>query len=490
MSTARYIDGNGYLLIQGCPISSFGVFDYSAAQVGDESGDPMRLVKVFRPESAVNDPDLIESLKHVPVIDDHDYLNGDPEASDDAGMAPEEKGVDGIITDNLFYESPWLRADLKIFSRRLQQAIKKGKRDLSLGYVCKFAHAPGVFNGEPYEYVQTEMRGNHIALVDEARVSGARVLDGLVFDSMRFDLTPSKNAKGNIMDPDKNTETGDNQGLAELLPMLQALLPKLEAAVAAEAGGDPAAASAEGDPAAASADPAAAADPVSTPEDNTDPAAAAAANADPAAAGGAQGETFDLGAACTMLEQLLPKLREKAGMGAAAATGADNHELAVDNDDPTKKPEGDAVQGLAETGEKHDPQLAVDETNGETGSKASPGPAAGKNENGHVGDAAMKNLYADIAQREKLYSQISGVVGAFDHSQMTAAEVAAYGAKKLGLTVAKGQERIALDSYFAGRKSNEKAATATNPAQTQVKAGDRAGNLSAEMSAYLTPGSK
>lgn len=489
MSTARYIDGNGYLLIQGCPVSSFGVFDYSAAQVGEENGDPMRIVKVYRPESAVKDPELINSLKTVPIIDDHDYLNGDPDAAEDAGMAPEEKGIDGVITENLFYESPWLKADLKIFSRRLQQAIKKGKRDLSLGYVAKFTHAPGVFNGEPYEYVQTEMRGNHIALVDEARVSGARVLDGLVFDSMRFDITPSKHAKDNIMDPEDIKETGDNQGLAELLPALQELLPKLQAAVAAEAGADPNAADPNAaDPAAApAADPNAAT--ATKPEDNTDPNAAPAEPA-AAAAAPAAGEGFDLGAACAMLEELLPKLKAKAGEAAPAAPATgDNHELSVDNNDPNKKPEGDGIQGIAEPGTASDPKLNVDNKDGEVGSKASPGPSAGKHENGPVGDAAMKNLYADIAQREKLYSQLSPVVGVFDHSMMTANEVAAYGVQKLKLPAVKGQERVALDSYFAGRKAVESTATAQAAPQFSVKAGDSAGTTSPEMSAYLN-GSK
>ena len=39
MQTAREIDKNGFLTIMGCPISSFGIFDYSAGQVGLD-GDP------------------------------------------------------------------------------------------------------------------------------------------------------------------------------------------------------------------------------------------------------------------------------------------------------------------------------------------------------------------------------------------------------------------------------------------------------------------
>src|ERR1700744_6538381 len=161
-SSAQFQDSNGYLLVKGCPVSSYGIFDYSAAQVGetedDNQGDINRIVKVFRPQASIEDPELIKSLELVPVIDEHDYLNGDPDATDDDGMAPEEKGVDGVMTGNVYFEDPWLKADLKIFSRRLQKAIRQGKKDLSLGYMSRFVYSPGEYKGQPYEYIQTNMR--------------------------------------------------------------------------------------------------------------------------------------------------------------------------------------------------------------------------------------------------------------------------------------------------------------------------------------------
>ncbi len=189
-ASARKIDENGFLEIKGCPISSFGIFDYGAGQLG-LAGDPNRIVKVYRPESAVNDPAAIDSFKNVPFIVDHEMLSGFDGDDDDGVSAPEEKGVDGILTGNVYYEAPWMRGDLKIFSRMAQKALAKGKKDLSLGYTCDFELTPGVFDGQPYEVVQTNLRGNHIALVDEGRVPGARVLDGLCFDHLNFDVRPS-----------------------------------------------------------------------------------------------------------------------------------------------------------------------------------------------------------------------------------------------------------------------------------------------------------
>jgi hypothetical protein len=71
--------------------------------------------------------------------------------------------------------------------------LKEGKNELSLGYRCTYSYEPGIYNGESYEYVQRNLRGNHLALVDEARCNVA-VLDSktkIVFDN--FDINLKEN---------------------------------------------------------------------------------------------------------------------------------------------------------------------------------------------------------------------------------------------------------------------------------------------------------
>ena len=46
------------------------------------------------------------------------------------------------------------------------------------------------------------------------------------------------------------------------------------------------------------------------------------------------------------------------------------------------------------------------------------------------------------------------LIGAFDHSEMTAKQVAGYACDKLGLTPPKGHETTAIDSYFENRLPN------------------------------------
>lgn len=62
----------------------------------------------------------------------------------------------------------------------------------------------------------------------------------------------------------------------------------------------------------------------------------------------------------------------------------------------------------------------------------------------------LKALMSELTHRNALAQKISQHIGAFDHSEKTAEEVAKYGVEKLGLKCKAGQEITALDSFFHG----------------------------------------
>lgn len=446
MQTAREVDKNGFLTIKGCPISSFGIFDYSAGQVG-LPGDPNRIVKVYRPESAVNNPEAINSFKNVPFIDDHEMLSGFE--GDEYNTAPEEKGVDGVLTSEVYFDSPWMRGNLKVFSRRLRRAIDSGKVDLSLGYDCDFIVQSGEFNGQPYEVIQTNLRGNHIALVDMGRVPGARVLDGRCFDHLCLTtVTPSNEDKSMAL----NKQARDNavEQLKALIPALEQFLNEESTEPAHQEGAAPAAAApvdasttegGEGEnqsqapPAGGEGGGEGSAE---VPPANAEQAATAEAApaADPAAAGG------ELPQIISQIEALLAKLKGGANDGVPAG---------MDNDLPSGKAE-DVVEGLQEGGHSGSPLEKDDDPT--KNPKASPGPAKG--EHSMASDSAVSAFYADSARKNSLYQRLSKVVGAFDSATMDSKAVAAYGAKKLGLKCADGAEFDVVDNYLRGVEHGNK----------------------------------
>jgi hypothetical protein len=496
-TSARTQDQNGYLLVEGCPVSSFGIFQYSAAQVGLD-GDPNRIVNVFRPESVVSDPEFISSLQIVPLINDHEMLSGFK--GDKSATAPEEYGVDGVMF-GVGYAKPWARGDLKIFSRSMQSDLSGGKKDLSLGYTCDFLMESGTFDGQQYEVVQTNMRGNHIALVDVGRVPGARVLDGkkLCFDSLDFSV--QFNTTGGEIMP-RTRRALDSGTVEQLKAQLKALLPTFEqflseeatepshqggegGAAGAEAGGEATQAGAEAGQAAAAGGETGGAE-VSAgqateptegggegEEDDTGATTGAAGGEEGAAGAAEGGGAMSLEDAVAQLEGLLSKMRAAMGQGGEGGDegGAMNGEGTEEGQDTVTGLEGTAREGADGEG-----------TNlGEGGQgRASEGPAAGANTGA---DAALRGFYADLAVKTRLYERVSKVVGAFDSAAMDARGVAAYGIAKLGLKgIPKGTEVNALDGYLAGLEAGRKQSTVN---VNQQRAADAAASDVPAIDAYF-----
>lgn len=176
--TARTLDTNGWIEISGNPLSKVGVFDYSGESLGGAAKgfDPGKIYKVYRSAEALSDPETIESFKLLPWIDDHpSRLLGSPESD---RIPAEQKGISGVIGEDVYFDGKYLRGNIKIFSDEMAKKIKSGKIELSPGYLAKYTLSNGVFEGQEYEVVQTHLRGNHLALVDVGRTGpDVRVLD-------------------------------------------------------------------------------------------------------------------------------------------------------------------------------------------------------------------------------------------------------------------------------------------------------------------------
>ena len=223
-ASKREYDLNGWAEIADNPISKVGVFDYLGSQV-HESFPPDRICRVYRPADELSSLETIDSFKLLPWTDEHAMLGSETE-----GLTPaEKKGIHGVIGENVYFDGTYLRANLKVFSEKLAEKIKKGKKELSIGYRCAYEITSGIFDGIPYDAIQRQIRGNHVALVEEGR-SGPDVavqdhfkitLDWRKFDMAKDkDLDKPKDKKGCDVEPkefvkkanvseDKDTEMED-----------------------------------------------------------------------------------------------------------------------------------------------------------------------------------------------------------------------------------------------------------------------------------------
>ena len=166
---AKEIDLNGFWKIEDNPISKEGVFPYLGKQISPEL-EPVKIYMVYRPAEELTSEETIESFNGVPFIDEHEMIGDGFTKYDDrpaGGVLFNVKANGGILT-----------GDFKIFSEELQEEIESGKKELSLGYLCDYELTKGVWNGQRYDAIQKNIRGNHVALVQHGRMgSDVRVYD-------------------------------------------------------------------------------------------------------------------------------------------------------------------------------------------------------------------------------------------------------------------------------------------------------------------------
>lgn len=191
--SARTYDINGWAEIKGNPLSKVGVFHYLGSQISPDL-EPNTIYNVYRPEEELANPETIDSFKLLPWTDEHSMLGGDKEAG---YMPAEKKGIHGVTGQEVYFEGGYLKANLKVFSEKLADLIESGKKELSIGYRCLYEIVSGFYNGVKYDAIQRNIRGNHLALVDEGRAGpDVAVLDHFKFtvDSRNLIMPKMKDA--------------------------------------------------------------------------------------------------------------------------------------------------------------------------------------------------------------------------------------------------------------------------------------------------------
>lgn len=198
--TAREIDANGYITIQRNPITRAGVFQYSGRSL--PGADPSKIYNVYRPIEEVSHPDTIKSFRLLPIIDEHEMLGEGYQRN------AEDKGTHGTTGEDIVFDGEVLYAPIRIFSKTLKSLIDLGKKGLSAGYRCSYEKSSGFFNNLAYDYIQRNIRGNHIALVSEGRMGkDIAVLDHMAFDHFDLALDQTETEESQMADDDKSKET-------------------------------------------------------------------------------------------------------------------------------------------------------------------------------------------------------------------------------------------------------------------------------------------
>lgn len=158
---------DGYLIAEARSVRT-GIQLYAGSEVGKPD---MPVVRVYRPADQVFAQDSLQSFTHAPVTMDHP---AEPVSADNW----KQLSVGEVSTDAK-KDGEWVHLPLILKDAAAISAVEGGKRELSAGYTCELVWGDGVTpDGQPYNAKQTNIKINHLAIVDRARAgSKARIGD-------------------------------------------------------------------------------------------------------------------------------------------------------------------------------------------------------------------------------------------------------------------------------------------------------------------------
>jgi cation transport regulator ChaB len=167
-------------------VARVGVQIYKGKELGrPDLGD----VRVYRPPQEVFHKDAIKSMTHRPVT-----LTHPPETVNAGNWKHYSVGHTG---DEVLRDGDAIRVPMVVMDAKAIDAYENhGVKELSVGYSTDLKWKKGVTrDGEPYDAIQTAIRGNHLAMVPAAR-GGETLNMGDVWGPAAWEASAAARAKG------------------------------------------------------------------------------------------------------------------------------------------------------------------------------------------------------------------------------------------------------------------------------------------------------
>lgn len=154
---------DGYLVSE-VRAGRIGIQTYRGSELGISDKD---IIRVYRPPDEVFNGDAMASFTSLPVTLDHP-----PELVSSKNW---KKYAVGFTGETCHKDGGFVRVPLAVKDADAIALIQSGdKKELSFGYTVDYDFTPGVTpEGEEYDAVQRNLRGNHLAIVSVGRAGRA-----------------------------------------------------------------------------------------------------------------------------------------------------------------------------------------------------------------------------------------------------------------------------------------------------------------------------
>ena len=265
--TKREKSPEGYLVVRDSKLARIGILNYRASEIRFMQGAPENLpdeqvIRVFRGPEELFKPEVLDSFKSKPMTLKH------PQTLVDSRTIKRDSV--GFGKDDVTAQGDFMTATLVITDFDTVKEVEEGTGELSLGYTADIIWQPGVDkDGNPFDAIQRNIRGNHIAIVPrgrcgtECKISDSQptnknrgknmpepqvILDGIsydcpaqtaqafdkILDSNTTEIKALKDNIKNLKDDKKDLEDEDEDEKKEAKKREDALQAKLDDALSVD----------------------------------------------------------------------------------------------------------------------------------------------------------------------------------------------------------------------------------------------------------------
>ena len=165
-ASARVTDAQGFMHVAGCNISKETVNPYRGDEIPNWKAlglDPAHVYAIYRPGDELTK--AAKTFDNLPLLDGHVEV-GAVDLEDPSTKAR----VVGSTGQTAQFKGSYLTNDLVIWTAGAIAGVdSKEQTELSCAYRYSIDMTPGVFNGVPYDGKMRDIRGNHVALVEQGR---------------------------------------------------------------------------------------------------------------------------------------------------------------------------------------------------------------------------------------------------------------------------------------------------------------------------------
>jgi hypothetical protein len=194
--------------------------------------EPKKVYNIYRPAEELEK--AVPTFNGLPLMLEHWDMDADT-------IGNVKEHVVGSLGTDANYEAPYLTNSITIIDAKAIEAVENGTfKELSAGYTCKLDMTGGIFDGQAYDGVMREIKGNHVALVPEGRAGhDVKVADALPskggenvgawekLKNLLLEFITDKEVLNELM----NTEEIKNEEVTTVEPVAENEMPKDETPV-------------------------------------------------------------------------------------------------------------------------------------------------------------------------------------------------------------------------------------------------------------------